>query len=257
VDTRWLVSQEPDSDAEFRLFCFPYAGGSASIYRAWHRLAPGHIQVCAVELPGRGKRLDETPFLRAPSLVRALAEAIQPALDRPFAFFGHSMGGLLAFELARALRDRGCPQPAHLFISATATPGTRPTRGSLNCPTDAEMLDELRALKGTPQELLDNEELMALALPMLRADYSVLGTYEYRPAPPLAVPLTVLGATSDWLVPPSALSGWRKQTTAGTRHQLFPGDHFFINSAGAEVMEIVSRTLIPSGIARDLVDSWD
>jgi len=227
----------------FRLFCLPYAGGSASVYHRWPNLFPGDIEVRAVELPGRGHRMAEPPFLRMAPLVRALATSLEPLLDRPYAIFGHSMGGLIGFELVRALRARGKPMPAHLFVSAIAPPGTQPDLRPLSQAPDSEVLDELRRLNGTPRELLDNEELMALMLPVVRADFSVLEAYEYSPAAPLPVPITAFGGTADRVVAASALGGWRRQSAVSSRLHIFTGDHFFVNSAVTEVVQEITSTL--------------
>ncbi len=243
MDRQWLVGEELSPPADVRLFCLPYAGGRASIYHRWHEVAPAHIQVCALELPGRGRRLREAPFVRLGPLVRALANLIEAIPERPFALFGHSMGGLVAFELARTLRERGRPGPTHLFVSAAAAPNTAPTGPMIHCAPDLEVKRTLRDLNGTPQELLDNDELMALILPTFRADLSVLENYRYRDEPPLDVPITVFGGTSDPFVPPSALAGWRRQSTGGSRLQLFPGDHFFVSSAASDVMGAIARDL--------------
>ena len=243
MDRHWLVGEKLNPKADLRLFCLPYAGGRAAIYREWHDVAPRHIQVCALELPGRGRLIRTTPFNRLTPLVRALASSIEAAPDRPFALFGHSMGGLIAFELARTLRRRGSRQPDHLFVSAVASPSTPPRRPLVHCASDAAVKQRLHDLNGTPQELLDNEELMALVLPTFRADFSVLENYEYRDEPPLKVPITVFGGASDPVVPPAALNGWGRQSAAGSRMQFFPGDHFFVHSAATDVIGAIARVL--------------
>ncbi|MBM9509325.1 thioesterase II family protein [Actinacidiphila acididurans] len=239
----WFGRGEPGPGPAIRLFCLPYAGGSAAAYRDWPALAPADIQVCPVELPGRGGRFGEPPFLRMRPLAGALAAAIAPYLDRPFAVFGHSMGGLLGFELTRTLRRRGLPLPAHLFVSATAAPGTPRARPPIHGAPDAEVVAELRRLGGTPREVLEDGELMALTLPTIRADFSALETYEYLPEPPLPVPVTVLGGTDDPLVPVRDLDGWRGQSAAGARLRVLPGGHFYVHSAAAEVMSVVAAAL--------------
>lgn len=239
----WLVGQELDPHAGLRLLCLPYAGGAAAVYRRWHDIAPSHIEVCPVELPGRGRRMAEAPFVRLAPLVRTLATSIDPLLDRPFAIFGHSMGGLVAFELARALRALGKPQPAHLFISAATAPGEPTALPPLRGAPDAEVKRELRALDGTPRELLDNDDLMSVMLPVVRADFSVLETYEYRDEPPLPVPLTVFGGAADPVVSPPALNRWRGQSARGCRLQLFPGGHFFLHAAATGVVGAIVRAL--------------
>lgn len=243
VSTYWMINQKPDPRAELRLFCFPFAGGSASAYHGWIRLAEPRLHLCGVEYPGRGARVEEEPYRSVPALVRHLADLLEPMLDRPYALFGHSMGGLVAYELTRLLRERGAPAPEHLYISATSAPGRPLGRALPHQATDAEVLDELRALGGTPPELLADRELMAMAVRTLRADYTALGTYEHRPADPLDVPLTVFGGRTDAIVPPADLRGWPAQTTAGCRLRFFPGDHFFLHAAAPEIVRIVLETL--------------
>jgi surfactin synthase thioesterase subunit len=238
-----LISRQTGPLVRLRLFCFPFAGGSATAYQSWRRLASPGLQVCGVEYPGRGTCFDEEPFMSLPGLVRHLADQIGPLLDRPFAFFGHSMGGLVAFELARTLRERGWRAPAHLFISATAEPARPPHRAALYRASDEEVLDELRDLGGTPPELLADRELMAMTARVLRADYTALGTYEYRRAAPLAVPMTVFGGRADPITAPADLRGWQAQTVAGCRFRMFPGDHFYLHAAAAEILRAVEDTV--------------
>lgn len=239
----WFGRAEPAPRAAHRLFCLPYAGGSAASYRDWHALAPDGVQVCPVELPGRGGRFGEPALTRMRPLADALTGALAPYLDRPFAVFGHSMGGLLAFELTRTLRRRGLRLPAHLFVSAVAAPDVPRARPPVHHATDAQVVDELRLLGGTPPELLDDKEVMELMLPVIRADFSVLETYEYRPGPPLPVPLTVLGGADDPLVPVRSLDGWRRQSAAGARLRVLPGGHFYVSPAASDVMALIAETL--------------
>lgn len=241
MERQWLPASAASPSAEVRLFCLPYAGGAAGVFHGWPAAAPAALQVCAVELPGRGRRLAEPPYLSLAPLVRALADALEPALDRPYALFGHSMGGLLAFELVRVLRRRGKPLPVRLFVSAIASPGTPSGRPSVHVAGDADIRAELRELGGTPPELLDDDELMTLMLPVLRADFSVVETYEYRDEPPLPVPITVFGATADPVARPAVLAGWRRQSSRETRTRIFPGDHFFLHRMVPELVgEIVA-----------------
>ncbi|MFF2625140.1 thioesterase II family protein [Kitasatospora griseola] len=226
-----------------RLLCLPYAGGAASLYRGWGALADDRVEVCPVELPGHGRRLAESPVSRLRPLVALLATELEPVLDQPFAFFGHSMGALLAFELCRELRRRGAAEPEHLFVSGASAPDAPRTRPVLHAATDEEVKQELRFLGGTPPELLDNRELMELMLPTLRADFSVLETYHYRPEPPLTVPMTVFGGTADPSVRPQALHGWRTQTSARARLEMLPGDHFFLHASVVEILGAVAGAL--------------
>jgi surfactin synthase thioesterase subunit len=221
------------------------------VYHRWRDLLPRQVQVYAVELPGRGTRLREEPYTRLTPLVRTLADAVADRLDRPFALFGHSMGALVVFELARAMRRRGLPMPEHLFVSAAAAPDARRAQPPLFNATDDEVKARLSQLNGTPRELLDNEELMTLMLPTLRADFSVLETYEYREEAPLPVPLTVFGGTADQATSPAALHGWRRHSEVSAQLRLFGGDHFYLNTATEELARaIAERLLTPAGSQR-------
>lgn len=259
MQRRWLPTLASRPSADVRLICLPYAGGGAAVYHAWPAVAPGWLEVCGVELPGRGRRLAEPSYLSLTPLVRDLADALEPALDRPYALFGHSMGGLLAFELTRILRRRGKPLPSRLFVSAIASPDTPSDRPSVHAAADADIKARLRDLGGTPPELLDDDELMTLMLPVLRADFSIVETYEYRDEPPLAVPLTVFGAMADSLVRPAALAGWRRQSSRDSRIRLFPGDHFFLHGAAPELIGAISgdlgRTATQTNAPRERVEA--
>src|ERR1051325_10798789 len=202
----WITIAGPNPQAGMRLFCFPYAGGSSLIYRQWHESLPYDVEVCLVQLTGRGSRLMETPYKRVGPLVEAVAGAIQPLLDRPFAFFGHSMGAIICFELARHLRrQRPDTQPAYLFVSGRRAPQFPDTdRVTYDLP-EPELIAELRRLHGTPQEVLEHPELMRLMLPLLRADFELVQTYEYTPEPPLGCPIAVFGGLQDYEVPRESL----------------------------------------------------
>lgn len=225
---RWFSIPQPNPRARVRLFCFPYAGGDAQIYRNWPRQLPS-AEVCAARLPGRGARIQEAAFRDLRSMVEAIA-SVAPYLDRPFAFFGHSMGALVAFELARLLHGRGLPGPAHLFVSgrrAPQLPADWPITYDL---PDAEFVEYLRSLNGTPAEVLDHPELLELMLPLLRADFCVAETYDYRPGPALDCPITAFGGAGDAEVSRAEVEAWAAQTSASFLARIMPGDHFFLNN---------------------------
>ncbi|QUI29515.1 thioesterase [Streptomyces alfalfae] len=239
----WFAQSEPADEPGIRLFCLPYAGGNASAYRTWRDLAPEHVRVHPLELPGRGTRWNETPVSRMPLVTGMLADVLAGHLDRPYALFGHSMGGLIAFELARTLRERGLPQPAHLFVSGSAAPDVPRTRRPIHAAPDAEVIEELRFLGGTPPELLADAALMELVLPALRADFCLLETYEYRALAPLTVPLTVFGGQADPLVASAQLHLWLRQARDHSRLVILPGEHFFLHSAVRDVLATVTDAL--------------
>ena len=227
---------------KIRLFCFPYAGGSSLIYRTWPKTLGPSIAVCPAHLPGRERRLTEKPYTSAQTLVETLAEAIIPHLDLPFAFFGHSMGALISFELARYLRRLNLPLPKHMFLSGRAAPQLEREQVTYNLPAK-EFAEELRRLNGTPREVLEHEELMELMMPLLRADFQICETYEYTKEPPLECPITAFGGLSDKDVTGEMIGAWREQTARAFRLLMMPGDHFFLHSAQERMLGIISQEL--------------
>ena len=243
--TPWLVCPQPNPQARLRLFCFPYAGGNAMIYRQWQSGLPQTIEVCPVQLPGRGKRIKEPPFDHARLLVEEVARALLPFFDKPFAFFGHSMGGLIGFELARHLRRNYNLQPAHLFVSGRRPPQLpRHEPNTFDLP-EAEFMEALRKLQGTPPEVLQQPELMQLLLPLLRADFALCETYAYTVEPPLDCPLSVFGGLNDDDIERAQLEAWASQTNAATKVRMLPGDHFFINTQQPLLLRVLTQDLQP------------
>jgi medium-chain acyl-[acyl-carrier-protein] hydrolase len=226
----WFV-HSGNSEAALRLFCFSYAGGGSTIFRSWNDRLAGQVEVCAVQLPGRESRATEPAYRRLSSLIDDLYGAIEPLLDdKPFALFGHSMGALVAFELARRLRRSGAPQPEQLLLSAFRAPQLpNPNIRIFHLPD--EVLKTVLAKDGTPQEVLQNDELMKALLPTLRADLEVCETYEYVAEAPLPVPMAVFGGFHDVRVGRADLEQWSAQAGAGFDLTMLPGSHFFIHSA--------------------------
>lgn len=226
-----------------RLFCFPYAGGNAMVYRTWAQKLPANVEVVGVQLPGRGSRTHEPPLSRLSDLVELLGSALAGSLNEPFAFFGHSMGALVAFELARLLRREGHARPCHMFISGRSAPQLSPTHRPLyNLPTN-ELMQELKQLEGTPREVLEHPELMALMLPVLRADFSICDTYEYTEAAPLECPISAFGGFQDFDVPRENLEAWREQTSSSFTLRMLPGNHFFLHSNETLLLNLLAIQL--------------
>ena len=241
--TPWVLCPRPNPNAHLRLFCFPYAGAGAGIFHHWAQYLPATVEVCPIQLPGRGSRLLETAFRDLSLLVKAAGEALLPYLDKRFSFFGHSMGATIGFELARLLSTEHSIEPAHLFVSGRRAPqliDDEPTTYDLAEP---EFLKELRRLNGTPKDVLDHPELMQLLLPALRADFEMIQTYAYVPGRPLDCSITAFGGLDDKNVTREQIEAWRQQTTARFWCEMFAGDHFFIHEAQTRLLQSLSREL--------------
>ena len=240
-----LRCPKPRPDARIRLYCIPYAGGGASVYREWQDKLPSIVEVQSIQLPGRENRLMEEPFSDAREAARALADVIEPDLDRTFAVFGHSMGALIGFELLRELEARGANPPAHFFASAFRAPQVENPDSALHELPDAELLDELdRRYDAIPAAARESEELLDLIMPGIRADTSVCDGYSYVEGAKLSCPISVLGGKADAIVKPELLEPWSEQTSAGFEFDLFEGDHFYLQPRQDEVLALVSKRLL-------------
>jgi medium-chain acyl-[acyl-carrier-protein] hydrolase len=239
----WLSCPQAQSAARLRLYCFPYAGGGASVYRNWGQGVSPEIEVCAVQPPGREQRLAEKPFTQFSPYVEAIAAAIEPTLTLPYAFFGHSLGALPAFECSRILRAKSVRAPVALFVSGCRAPQVPFRDTHTRDLSDELFLEELRRLNGTPKEALEHPELMALLLPLLRGDFSVYETYQYRPEPPLDCPLHVFGGAGDARVTQFDLAAWAAETTGRSSVRMFPGDHFFLHAAQRAITQAMALEL--------------
>lgn len=239
----WIFGARPNPQARFRLFCFPYAGGGASIFRSWLNGLPTEVEVLPVQLPGRENRLKEPLFDRFTSLIEALVAALQPYFTVPCAFFGHSMGALVSFELARQLRRQHGLLPVHLFASAYRAPQTPIVGPLLHTLPEPALVKMLLQLNGTKREILENDELRQFLLPILRADFAVCETYQYVHEEPLACPITTFGGLQDTRVNRYELAAWHEQTSSRFTQRMLPGDHFFLQSTRASLLQIIAQEL--------------
>lgn len=229
------------------LLCLPYSGASAMLYSRWRRKLPAWLQVHPVELPGRGARLGEPLQTDMQALARQLAVEQRPVAGDAYALLGHSLGALLAFELAHELPALGCPPPLALFASGTAAPTRREDYDGARWREprgDDELIAELRNLQGTPEQVLANQELMSLTLPILRADFLLCGRYAYRRRPPLDCPLHVLGGEAD-RASQDQLQAWRQETQGDFSLKVLPGGHFFIHEHEDQVLGALIDALEP------------
>jgi medium-chain acyl-[acyl-carrier-protein] hydrolase len=236
----WLLRPPGGRAAALRLFCFPYAGGGGSLYMPWARQAPSTVEVCAVQPPGRESRLSERPHTRMGELMDAAVEALQPYLDVPFAVFGHSMGALLAFEFARRIRRAGSPTPVRLFVSGHRAPDRPRQHAAIAHLPDGEFVAEIRRrYAGVPDEILRQPDLLALFLPCLRADMSLIEHYRCEDDAPLDCPISAYGGREDPEAGEAELAAWQTQTRAGFTMRRFPGSHFYLRDARTELLAAV------------------
>ncbi|WP_167227321.1 thioesterase II family protein [Massilia rubra] len=231
------------ANARIRLFCIPFAGGSAAAFAPWQAKMGQEIEVCSFQLPGRGGRIAEPAVSSLPRLVADLARVIAQQSDLPFAIFGHSMGALLAFELTRYLVSHKMALPEHLFLSGCAAPGHRTPGRNVSRLADEELIATLASYNGTPPELLANRELMELVLPTIRADFALVEGYLYVPGPILSTPVSVFGGMRDEHVNAVKAQAWHEHTSGKFELTWFPGDHFFIQQDSTAVIEKTSASL--------------
>jgi len=239
----WGVRWEPSPAARIRLFCLPHSGGGAAAYRRWAGLLAPDIEVVALRPPGRESRFHEPPFTRLDDLVASLVRGVEPLLERPHAWFGHSMGAPVAFEVCRALRRLGAGEPIRLFTSAYPAPHLVPRWAPVHDASPEEFLRRLRRFGGTPPELLARADALTGFLPTLRADFAVVETYRCRPEPALECPLSVFGGTEDTFTDVTQLREWRLHSTEECLVRMVPGGHFFPHADPARVLDAIRADL--------------
>ncbi|MBV2235475.1 MAG: alpha/beta fold hydrolase [Sterolibacterium sp.] len=250
----WLIRSSAVSGTHppprLRLYCFPYSGGNAVAFVPWQReLAPA-IELCAVQLPGRGARYAEPVYTAFNDLIAALTAVVQQCQAQsplPFAFYGHSLGALMAFELACHHHAHGLPLPGQLLLSGCNPPPLPTPMPCLHQLPDDELIQRLRSYEGTPEEILGNRELMALLLPTIRADFALGADYQRRydvRRPTLPMPLSVLAGRSDPHVTVERLREWQRTTHGRYQEHWFDGGHFFIQKARQQVLACLKKTLL-------------
>lgn len=239
----WYKCFEERPNAKTRLLCFAHAGGSPTAYATWHRELPASIELCAVKLPGRDDCRTE-PFLTSfPPLLAELQTHLRGLFDRPVAIFGYSLGALIAFEFARAVRAGGLGEPVHLFAAARRAPQS-PREGSISGLSDARFVEEMdRRYGGIPQQIASDPELLAFFLPAIRGDVTLLESYEYADAGPFDFPITVFAGDADKQTRPETLEGWRQQTRAACEIRILPGGHFFFTNARRQISDTIAKAL--------------
>jgi surfactin synthase thioesterase subunit len=242
----WLMNMTPGRTVSRRLIIFPFAGAGPNAFRSWIDRLPHDIEILAVQLPGRGSRIREAPIKRLDILVDELIHVLVPYLNVPYAFFGHSMGALISFELSRRLRTEGNP-PEQLHVSSYPAPHLPFPYRHLYELSEAGFIEEMRKLSGTPAVVFECPELLELVLPTLRADFEVLATYRYRVELPLECPIFAMGGKVDPIAGHEHIEAWRDQTRGSFSLTMFEGHHFYFENEREAFLRILSSNLRGNG----------
>ncbi|MBT7443437.1 MAG: thioesterase [Methylococcales bacterium] len=243
LKTPWLTYFQQVPGAKLSLVCFPYAGGGGHIFAQWKENLPSNINIIAVNPPGRGARMMETPFSQMSPLIADLLPAIKALMNTPVIFFGHSLGAVTAFEVARALRKQNVPLPKKLLAAGRRAPQVENDSGAIYHLPDAEFTEEIRKKKGTPEEVLNNDELMALVLPMLKADFEIADTHQYQDEAPFDFPISYFWGKEDKPVNRNNDDAWAQQTHAEYQHHELNGGHFFLHSEKEQLLSLITKEL--------------
>lgn len=250
----WFIPFKQEKNVDIRLFCFHYGGGSASAFRQWSKDLIHGVELVAIQLPGREERFNEPLLSNISQVVDNLCWNFYNYLDKPFIFFGHSIGSLIAFEFARALHKKGMLQPKHLIVSGFKAPQVSFKKQSIHNLPNEKFITELKKYNGIPDYIIDNKELISIFIPTIRADFCIFETYKYTNEEPLISHITALGGVNDDTFNRNDLLGWKEQTKSSFNCHLLPGNHFFINSSYEEVIKIIND-ILESEIARVKVNN--
>lgn len=243
----WLFSPQPRPRAELKLFCFAYAGGNANVFRSWVDKLDARIELQAIQLPGRAARFKEPLLESMEDILDALEKSLIKELENcPYAFFGHSMGASIAFELTRRLQNKGANLPKRLIVSGRRAPSlpVDQNRKHIHKLPKAEFIERLKTLNGTPEALLAHEDLMNLMEPILRSDFKVIETWQYKPADALNVPLSIFTGIEDEHMGEESEQAWKKESTLECETHVFPGDHFYLQQYEDQLLKKINSSLL-------------
>ncbi|MGK7918699.1 MAG: thioesterase II family protein [Trichodesmium sp.] len=239
----WIKIFQPISQPTLRLFCFHPSAAGASLFRLWEKYLPSNIEVCAIQLPGRETRIKEPLITQWDDLLPTLTQALLPLIEEyPFVFFGHSLGALISFEVVRKLRREKLPIPKYMFVSGRRAPHI-PIDSLLYQASNPILISTLREYDGTPEAVLQNQDLMELFLPILRADFTLNEKYMYSAEAPLEFPIVAFRGINDIAVSQQQLSEWEKHTMSNFELDEFPGGHMFFQKEPKPLIEVILKFL--------------
>ena len=244
----WFVGTVRRDSPRLRLYCLPYAGGTAAIYRGWAQHLPQDVELWPVDLPGRWYEVREKPFQSVQEVVRVLGPLLAEQ-QTPYALFGYSLGALLAFELSRWMRQKGQCLPQHLHVAAAPAPSAPRTATPMHQLPESELIAMMRQRYAPlPPAILGDAELRRLVLRALRADLACIETYQYHVEDPLPVSISVYGGSSDRHVLPQTLDAWSQETACGFERTILEGDHFFLERSREALLTQLYRSLTLPGL---------
>ncbi len=240
----WWVKFSQSSQEKCKLFCFPFAGGDIYTYRLWGKYLDPQIALYAVQLPGRGARFQEPGFTRLEPLIEELAKLFFPELKSPFAFFGHSLGGLIAFELTRYLKRNFSIIPQRVFISSSLPVHLyRNWHHNYHQLSDVDLLKKIESFGGISKQVLEHPDLIEMLLPTVRSDMEILETYQYQNTEKLSCPLHVFSGKDDTLISVAELKEWKQHSSGEFSLKIFPGGHFYLNHKTADFFSSLNSKL--------------
>lgn len=240
---KWFITVKEQANPKIRLFCFPYAGGGASIYREWNQNMPNEIEICAIQYPGRENRISENPIDDFDLLVTNICEAIQHKMDLPFALFGHSLGAKVAYEVAKRLESSNTIKPDMLFVSGARAPHF-PVPNPIHHLDDSGFTKALARYQGTPVAILENEEIMQVFLPMIRADFVLDETFCSDMDSQIAIPIIIFAGNEDKIAFSKDVQLWEKYTTENSEFIEMPGQHFFLKTSQNDLLDRIKQRLL-------------
>lgn len=244
---KWVVRYSKENSVKSRLFCFPYAGGNAGMYKHWMQHFE-ETEIIAIQLPGRSNRFSEASIDNLDTCVFEVLNSLKYLLDKPFAFFGHSLGAIIAYEVLRKIPEEQYKNCLQLFVSGRIAPDLKSPNPKISYLPNDQFKKVLKEYEGTDIELLKNDDLMDVLIPMLRSDFRMIETYHHHHSTPLKTSITALSGKDDLFVDFDAVSEWQRFSEKPLAHHSFDGNHFFVDKNRVEIAQLVSNTMLKSKI---------